>query len=893
MKSLIGNKKYVVSIFVTILIILGIQNVCYGQSRIVRLFYFLPNDRSYRAHVVDAMKTGILEVQSFYAEQMAAHGHGNMTFNIETDAQGNPIVHRVNGDHGNSHYINTLRPGNEITRAFDTSSIVQLVVMDISKSSGGNGVGIKQKGRAVIFGRWNWSSAAHELGHAFGLQHDFRDDAHIMSYGDQNSLSAGAAHFLSVNPYFNSSVPLQAGSLPSVQLLSSTNYMYGVVGHVAGQPIPPFHVPVRVRVRDPEGLQQVSLFVKTPKGIFGIPGGFHEVIEYRNLSGQTDMTVTFNYEGNTPSVGDTNLLNRLRHTVYVTAVDRQGNRIEAPQASGYTLQAVNIPELDVPLRDRSPRVADSIYNVVRLFHDRSVSSYEHITDAHLADIKTMFVNNIGDSLDGAYLKPDDFDGLTNLTRLELRYKYGYWAAYLLPDGIFEGLTSLHTLISEVNRKFPIGLVKVGENQFKAVAPAGAPFDIVLPLTVVNGGINGGATTITIPQGSVESALLTVARTPGTKSAVRVFIDKYPSLPERHRGYYFVNVGYPSEPPSDKWSGGEVVEIFDSLDGAPTDLKTRTPQILEAIVKAVPTINTSDIGKERTLYLGGWGVSTTFTIDMTFYALYVSDTDLAAITSLDISNAELTELKLEDFDELTNLTTLDLGRNDLTSLPKHIFDELTNLTTLDLGGNDLTSLIPTTIGGIPDIPIFRKPSAIFDELTNLTTLDLGGNDLTSLPASVFDELTNLTTLDLGSNNLTSLSESIFDELTNLIVLDLGSNDLTSLPTGVFDNFANLIQLDLNYNDLSSLPAGIFDNTTNLAMIDLEDNDLSSLPAGIFDNTTNLAGLNLGSNDLSSLPAGIFDNTTNLLTLALHENQLSALPAGIFSQLTNHYITLSVP
>ena len=26
---------------------------------------------------------------------------------------------------------------------------------------------------------------AHELGHAFGLEHDFRDDTYIMSYGQQ------------------------------------------------------------------------------------------------------------------------------------------------------------------------------------------------------------------------------------------------------------------------------------------------------------------------------------------------------------------------------------------------------------------------------------------------------------------------------------------------------------------------------------------------------------------------------------------------------------------------------------------------------------------------------------------------------------------------------------
>ena len=378
MKTLFGNQKCLVFTILTVLILcVGIQNISYGRSQkgypiepgTVMLFYFLPNDRTYRQNVVDDMQTGILEVQSFYADQMAAHGHGNKTFKIHSDDDGDPVVYIIDGAQPSSYYANAPRPleTEEIGRQFDTSQIVQLVLTDIGESTqfSGKGVGIKQRGKAVIYRNWNWKTAAHELGHAFGLQHDFRDDAYIMSYGDQYSLSAGAAHFLAVNPYFNNSVPLQAGSLPSVQLLSSTNYIYGVVGHVAGQPIPPLHVPVRVRVRDPEGLQQVSLFVKTPKGIGGIPGGFHEVIEYRNLSGQTDMTVTFNYEGNTPSVGDTNLLNRLRHTIYVSAVDRQGNRIDSPHS--WTLQAVNIPELNVPLRDRSPRVADSIYNVVRLF----------------------------------------------------------------------------------------------------------------------------------------------------------------------------------------------------------------------------------------------------------------------------------------------------------------------------------------------------------------------------------------------------------------------------------------------------------------------------------------------------------------------------------------------
>lgn len=41
-----------------------------------------------------------------------------------------------------------------------------------------------------------------------------------------------------------------------------------------------------------------------------------------------------------------------------------------------TLYAAGIREAKVPLRDRSPRVAESIYKVVRLFHDQNVSAYE-------------------------------------------------------------------------------------------------------------------------------------------------------------------------------------------------------------------------------------------------------------------------------------------------------------------------------------------------------------------------------------------------------------------------------------------------------------------------------------------------------------------------------------
>ena len=56
--------------------------------------------------------------------------------------------------------------------------------------------------------------AAHELGHAFGLDHDFRDrNIHDVIRKRWDRISACAAASLSVHPYFNDDIPLEEGIL--------------------------------------------------------------------------------------------------------------------------------------------------------------------------------------------------------------------------------------------------------------------------------------------------------------------------------------------------------------------------------------------------------------------------------------------------------------------------------------------------------------------------------------------------------------------------------------------------------------------------------------------------------------------------------------------------------
>ena len=176
----------------------------------------------------------------------------------------------------------------------------------------------KNGGTAMFPSGFSWRTAAHELGHAFGLDHDFRDDAYMMSYGShRNRLSAGSAGYLTVHPYFNSGTPSSTGTgaqdkMPTIELMSSTGY-----------PVGSNRVSIQLKVSDTEGLHQVILFVSTPDP--HPAAGFREVKMYRALGGEKDAVIEFEYDGVIPSLGYTSLSDPPAHPMYVTVVDTDGN----------------------------------------------------------------------------------------------------------------------------------------------------------------------------------------------------------------------------------------------------------------------------------------------------------------------------------------------------------------------------------------------------------------------------------------------------------------------------------------------------------------------------------------------------------------------------------------
>ena len=182
---------------------------------------------------------------------------------------------------------------------------------------------------------------------------------------------------------------------------------------------------------------------------------------------------------------------------------------------------------------------------------------------------------------------DLFDGLTSLKQLRLSQN----RLTSLPDGVFAGLTKLEELDLRWN-PFPLNLAvslevsleKVADGEFKAKVHTGAPFDIVLPVSAANGTIDGGATTITITTGRVESEPLAVTRTTGTTDAVTVSIgDPLPALPSRHSGYRLV-----------AWS--TAVPVLADLDNTPptgAPAITGTAQVGETMTASTDGIADAD------------------------------------------------------------------------------------------------------------------------------------------------------------------------------------------------------------------------------------------------------------------------------------------------------------
>ena len=264
------------------------------QSDSVRVVYFQPSDRAWQPGIDANLRELVTDVQQFYAEQMEAHGHGEKTVTFATDENGNVSVRHFTGEFTDAYYQAQTydKVQKELSDYFYQSKHVYLVAIDISSEvindDGTCGVGGGRwwnrfegeawhrdlGGLAVIPASgacFNVGVTAHELGHAMGLDHDFRDDTYLMAYGSQQRLSREAAAWLDASRLFNPSQP-DLGQPAAIEVLSNR----------AAQ--------LRFQLTDGDGLHQAQLLIPTtPED----PAQGTKLYRSQALNGKESLAVAF------------------------------------------------------------------------------------------------------------------------------------------------------------------------------------------------------------------------------------------------------------------------------------------------------------------------------------------------------------------------------------------------------------------------------------------------------------------------------------------------------------------------------------------------------------------------------------------------------------------------
>lgn len=225
-------------------------------------------------------------------------------------------------------------------------------------------------------------------------------------------------------------------------------------------------------------------------------------------------------------------------------------------------------------------------------------------------------------------------------------------------------------------------------------------------------------------------------------------------------------------------------------------------------------------------------------------------DCSSLESIDLSNAEITEIPARAFENCTSLKSVKLPPT-VTKIANNAFSGCSKLEEIE---------------GLEQCKISELSATAFDSCVRLKDINLSNATIAAIPDQIFSGMRGLISATVPKT-VTSIGTEAFYACKNLEVINgLSDCDITKIGEKAFYNCWSLKEADLSGSSLTVLPASTFKGDTALLSVKMPES-LNEIGNEAFYGCSAMKKLDLNNTRLTTIGNSALSDMTSLMYINL--------------------------